>query len=703
MPPLHYDFLAPASVTSNHHRQHPHHADHGDDHNPEAPHNNRAAKNKPNVASSVEGYPSAPPATAITTSSSLDELPEDSADGTTRKGNNNNTKIPVDDVNHAKVAARQLYKIWAKLTVPVVLLSFFLTQSIPFMLVSSLLPFSIAFVQGAMRMLTYRVRYSKAPVPMAPARGVVQCTSLQDSLSCLEPSGGDCEGDSSTMETTTTMTPLRLLLIGDSLAVGVGQSTSSTPIMPEAIAKELSKEMNGRPVMWTCHGAPGASTGWIIRELERSIQNGGHFFQQPKPQTERTPSSSSSQHHRLYDTVHPEQEYPMEVDLSADSFSSCDSYLEQHSFQQDDEEMQQPSHSEPQDLAPFDIAVVLTGSNDLKNACLPFLVKKDDDNLDGVSKRVGDYGKELQKLLAVLQRQMKLQLQTLKDSVEAATERVRESVDTVVDRTLGRGESLSSPTPTPQRSSSSDDGGSSATSFAEEQCNEDECSPISNLDSAATVATTTSATSSDTDQSSSSDPCETSRLLNIETTASSTTDDGQASLFPMVVLPGMPADALPAFDMFPLRHLAVPMVNIMDGHKRNLANQHDGEVLFVDAPSPQDIAEYSRLKGMYWKQQEDDDVIVNTRDIEETQRQRIEDKMNEYYEHRRTSYDSNPPNAKRHFSTISEDGVHPNDHGYNFWGRYLGNAIVQEWRKKKLQLQKSPHRPHRTLLYDEAR
>lgn len=32
-------------------------------------------------------------------------------------------------------------------------------------------------------------------------------------------------------------------------------------------------------------------------------------------------------------------------------------------------------------------------------------------------------------------------------------------------------------------------------------------------------------------------------------------------------------------------------------------------------------------------------------------------------------------------SLISMDGIHPNDAGYDAWGRIIGQAIVDQWRK----------------------
>lgn len=61
--------------------------------------------------------------------------------------------------------------------------------------------------------------------------------------------------------------PLRLLVIGDSLAAGVGIRESSTPILPAAIATSLSRALGGRAVYWTCTGKPGMSSRLLVREI----------------------------------------------------------------------------------------------------------------------------------------------------------------------------------------------------------------------------------------------------------------------------------------------------------------------------------------------------------------------------------------------------------------------------------------------------
>mmetsp|Transcript_37480 Transcript_37480/g.90882 ORF Transcript_37480/g.90882 Transcript_37480/m.90882 type:complete len:656 (+) Transcript_37480:212-2179(+) len=585
--------------------------------------------------------------TAISTPNSKKATPTSKTQSTTATTSRKRTR----PVNHANIASRRLYKIWFKLTLPVVVVSFVLTRSITVLFLATILPITFAMMQGFAQMINYRLRYAKAPVPRAPSHGVVKCTSLQ--LEHNHPSSPIIATAAAASDDEMVESPLRLLLIGDSLAVGVGQSSSCTPIMPDVIAKELSKALGGRPVMWTCHGTPGASTGWIIRELEKSMKSG--VFQLPQ-----SPDKDKFQHYStMMDNDNDDSADPTTDMLdhccptSSSDDSSCDStdsplyHLDEDLQTWQGRLKQQRIDFDPQSLAPFDIAVVLTGSNDLKNACFPFLKKEEDS--DGVSKQASDYGKELQRLLKTLDRRMKRQIQTIQESVRVAKEKVRESVDTVVVRTLGRESSL--------RNMSS---GTQLDKLEEEDLYSVSCNTSEGEDSA-------------------SETNETTRLLQMEE-ASETT---QQSFFPMVVLPGMPASALPAFDAFPLRHLAHPMVAIMDGHKRNISNAHDGEVLFVHPPTKSALSEYSEKKGFYWRQEVDDNILLSACDISQRRKEAMEDDMKEYYEEYQTTFECDPPKAYNHFAAFSADGIHPNNSGYNFWGRYIGNAIVKEWKRKQ--------------------
>ena len=83
--------------------------------------------------------------------------------------------------------------------------------------------------------------------------------------------------------------PLRLLVVGDSLAAGVGTAESCVPVLPGAIAEALGRELvemelellrpepeedrmrpgtgTERTVRWTAVGEAGASAGWVARTL----------------------------------------------------------------------------------------------------------------------------------------------------------------------------------------------------------------------------------------------------------------------------------------------------------------------------------------------------------------------------------------------------------------------------------------------------
>ena len=176
----------------------------------------------------------------------------------------------------------------------------------------------------------------------------------------------------------------------------------------------------------------------------------------------------------------------------------------------------------------------------------------------------------------------------------------------------------------------------------------------------------------------------------------------------MVVLPGMPARALPVFKRVPLRWLAVPIVATMDNHKRALAKSHPGEVIFVEAPTTDSIKEFEEQRGPIWKQRETEDTLLALRDIRKSQCTRILAEMEEYYSRAGQLYGPQemkkvdgsslamsqhnapvPPLSERPgqpgSKIFSVDNVHPNDEGYDYWGRVIGDAIVKEWKSHNHQ------------------
>ncbi|GAX21121.1 hypothetical protein FisN_1Lh204 [Fistulifera solaris] len=521
---------------------------------------------------------------------------------------------------------------------------------------------SLAICQGAIGILKYRYFFGDAPHPLTPSHGVVVVHSedendLASSNSDDEPSQSQCHGDEykaaplplrdppRCLQAALQKAPIRVLVIGDSLAIGVGQSRSATPILPEAISKTLSKKLGGRIVYWSCHGAPGASTGWIVREIERGIK----FDKQDDPKQSTIEDDDDSI--ALDQLCKP---CCSDTDSSSDDSSSCDETSEPCSSSQrseNDEDSATLSQwrelltehrkrfDQSDSLGPYDIVVAVTGSNDLKSACFPFLLRGEDIEFRRQAReRGGSYTQELRRLLESLNDTMQRQFETIRLQVEVAKDSVLEKVGETFEY-ISPGSSQRLPSPSQK----------------------DGISRSSNKES---------------DQK--------------QPTTSNQPWRQESRSRPLVVLPGMCARAVPSFQILPLKFLSVPSVDIMDMHKRNFAEANEGDVMFVPAPSIHNLAEYQNRKGELWSQKDTENTILALRDISKRDRRRIERDMSRYY---REKADAVNRSIASRFSWLylhmpandmfSVDQVHPCDECYDCWGRLIGNAISEELQSKK--------------------
>jgi hypothetical protein len=481
--------------------------------------------------------------------------------------------------------------------------------------------------------------------------------------------------------------PLRLLVVGDSLAIGVGQARQCTPVMPEVMAKTLSARLGGRVVYWTCHGAPGASTGWIVRELERGVdylqQNTQQYHGDSQDDIaidgDAIGETNTTTRCRI-DTIAENKSICSDTDDSS-SDESIPASAPQSSFAAAQQQQRavwrerlalHRKRFDPDALGPYDIVVVMTGSNDLKSAFFPFLLTGEDAEFRRQAKaRGGSYTRELRRLLETLNRGMRSGLQNIRHSVEAATETVIEKVEETMERIVSSSASPMASKMSPR-----------SRSFREKLVARKEgASSTKSLESEPTEATESGSASTDGNE-----PMAAERHQ-------------QLKQFPLVVLPGLPARALPIFRTGPLRWLAVPIVDIMDMHKRRLAKSHAGEVLFVPPPSVDDLARYESGVGDVWCQRCQEDTVLTLRDIRRMDCRRIENDLREYYEakdkrvligeglRKQRQPTSRWWNCPSLFSTgpppgtsiFSVDQIHPTDDGYDFWGRYIANSIADEW------------------------
>lgn len=120
-------------------------------------------------------------------------------------------------------------------------------------------------VQGSYFIAKYRLNHGDAPHPVSPSRGMVALSS------------NICNNTTSPKDNDEL--PLRILVVGDSLAAGCGIIKSSTPILPESIAMELARKL-GRTVQWSCVGKPGASAKGIVAILHKWFSNEESSFKE---------------------------------------------------------------------------------------------------------------------------------------------------------------------------------------------------------------------------------------------------------------------------------------------------------------------------------------------------------------------------------------------------------------------------------------
>ena len=167
---------------------------------------------------------------------------------------------------------------------------------------------------------------------------------------------------------------------------------------------------------------------------------------------------------------------------------------------------------------------------------------------------------------------------------------------------------------------------------------------------------------------------------------------------PLVVFPALPVSPLPIFHSQPLRWFALPLFRRVDNYKREVANRFPGEVLFVETPTDDVFSQIEQGKGTLWDERRAEQVLLRLTDVTQRAREHVELVMRAHYAKWKQSFgvkesqtdNRQTPEEAQHSceievfrrpgsSLISVDGVHPNDAGYEFWGRHIANAIFEEW------------------------
>lgn len=580
-----------------------------------------------------------------------------------------------------------------------------------------------AVLQGVILLNDFRQRHADAPTPVTPSRGVVVAvhqtkkdihsksnilTSLVRGNSAvnleeLMMQSASNSNPSTLLEQSKQEPPLRILVIGDSLAAGVGVSETGTPVLPESIARTLSQRLGGRPVYWTCVGTPGASASRIVHDIEtykesllvrhptippeiivtenwiqgmqrqwRSVQARRDRLLQWWSDLGNAQSSSSTQSadsaepggkateprrivrwwRRVRQGARSFGEAWKHPDTPEKDSSGTAADTDEEGAESNEKEIVDPfqmwqrwrqrlqrrsSLRDTEIVGQFDVAIVLTGLNDLKEVVLPFMFRgqnassnseysSEDKNKSLMS--------ELERVLKALQRRMTLVL---------------------------------------------DDEGRKE--------DEEQVEP-------------TGYTLDDDD-------------TNVEEELLKSIRDNEARLAlrrqtirrrPLVVFPALPVSPLPIFSSHPLRWFALPLFRRVDNYKREVANHFPGEVLFVETPTDDVFSQIEEGRGSLWDERRTEQVLLRLTDITRRARLSVETVMKQHYDNLKEktgvkesqSDNRATPEEAQHSceieaakrpgsSLISVDGVHPNDAGYEFWGRHIANAICEEWEAQDRQ------------------
>jgi lysophospholipase L1-like esterase len=458
--------------------------------------------------------------------------------------------------------------------------------------------------------------------------------------------------------------PLRLLVIGDSLAAGVGTRRSGTPVLPEAVAQALSRALDGRAVLWTCVGVPGqtvsetvhdihcledvllapsssllssSTTSSLLRQwdewqtlqrqkaaerIEAAKQKTREWIEYCKEQrmiAEESDSSKAAWWKRITRQVRRDMK-ALRIVFQKDAKVGCEAATKTS--------MPEPQHvtSLSDVVGPFDVAIVLTGCNDLKESYLPFMTARRPSHKS-------QHGAEAEK-----------------NGIQGELGRILMALESKMIRRI---------LPTEEQRRSEHDNGDSK------------------------------------------DASDASR--------------DRSNKGPLIVFPAMPFEPTTLGRRFPLSWFVSPLLQMIDRHKQRLSELYPGRVLFVPSPDSTTWSDFEAKRGPQWQ---DFFVLLKLHDIANDAKERIEQLMQRHYakwvldqgddrhdgpnaasklvDHDDSLYEFSEmegvwmrpqwvrqPHTYLGHDLVAPDGIHPSDSGYDMWGRHIAFAIVEEWDRQR--------------------
>lgn len=546
----------------------------------------------------------------------------------------------------------------------------------------------IAVLQGQYLLTEFRKNHQDAPFPEMPCSGVVVCLSKNDesaqkrtrniaiskerasttNSSAPPTSASSWFSSFALLREQKEPDPLRLLVVGDSLAAGVGVTKSGTPVLPEAIAKSLSSALGGRAVYWTCMGEPGLSSPQIVKELLLAEEDSSEEDVETKPidvmdelkdwwRQRRQQQQQRENDNKLEGANDTEKNMPESAKKirslwrkSKEDFQDIKETIRWKELGDAvkarfdlSKKMRDPiilplrrrNTVVPDLVAQYDVAVVITGFNDLKNLIFPLPL--DPNETQGQSEISGISGKEdgltsnawFEKDLFSIMSALRGKMRNYENEAQGA------SMD---------GPSLE---------------------------NQDGCTSNDSV----TVQTSNAPNAISTDPIIPAPP---------------------QRHHPMVVFPAAP---LFAEKVYPLSFFADPVIALMESQKKKLAEKYPAPVLFLEGPRNNVISDYLNRRGPLWEATSKEEVLFEL--TNKARLEQLEKLMKEYYktwtvdveeEVPAYSYDVFGPDIQGPLQKIirspliSPDNVHPSDEGYELWGRHIADEIVKEWDRDDMEI-----------------
>lgn len=163
---------------------------------------------------------------------------------------------------------------------------------------------------------------------------------------------------------------------------------------------------------------------------------------------------------------------------------------------------------------------------------------------------------------------------------------------------------------------------------------------------------------------------------------------------PLVVVPELPVAPLRLFQLVPLCWFLIPIFRAMENNKRFLASCFPDNVVFVHQPDLDWWTNDEMGIGSIRENIKEEQLLLRVTDSVRSGRERIEELMQKYYSAKEeetvpssldrdgmgNSSTSCKSNNRSGSDLVSVDRIHPNDEGYELWGRHIAAAIIDHWR-----------------------